>query len=136
MEQSKLNNMNYKELNELVQNLQASIANQETKTQKKLFKIFEKVKKIYEEYTEKLEELRLDNSAVDDKGLIQTNEKGDYKFTKEGLKKLKEQIKELNNKEFEFKKIEVMNPQGLEDLIYLENWVTGVSFNKPEEETL
>ena len=43
----------------------------------------------------------------------------------------------LNEKEFEFKKIEVVNPQGLEDFHFLEDWVTGVTFNpKPEEEEL
>jgi len=64
------------------------------------------------------------------------NDKQDYKFTKEGLKKLQEQIKELGEKEFEFKKIEVINTQGLEHFTFLEDWTSGITFIKEEEEEL
>jgi hypothetical protein len=63
-------------------------------------------------------------------------EDGDYKFNKEGLKKLQEQIKELGEKEFEFKPIEVINTQGLEHFTFLEDWTTGITFVKEEEEEL
>jgi F420-dependent methylenetetrahydromethanopterin dehydrogenase len=64
------------------------------------------------------------------------NEKGEYRFTKEAIKKLTEQVKELSNKEFDFTPIPVVNPQGLEHFTFLEDWVTGITFIKEEEEEL
>jgi len=64
------------------------------------------------------------------------DEKGGYKFTKENIKKLTAQVKELGEKEFEFKPIEVINVAGLEDFNFLEDWTTGITFVKEEEEEL
>ena len=128
--------MKYNNLTQLVANLNAVIGSQESRTQKKLFKIFEKVKPSYEEYQAKTEELRLDNAQVDEKDTLLLDDKGGYKFTKEGIKKLTEQIKDLNEKEFDFKPIEVINTAGLENFAFLEEWTTGIVFNKEEEEEL
>ncbi len=128
--------MKYSQLNQLVANLNAVIGSQETKTAKKLLKIYEKVKTHHEDYQAKVEELRLDNAQVDDKDCLVLSEKGEYRFTKEAIKKLTEQVKELSNKEFDFTPIEVLNPQGLEHFTFLENWTTGITFVKEEEEEL
>ena len=128
--------MKYQQLNTLVASINAVIGSQETKTQKKLFKIYEKVKTHHEDYQAKVEELRLDNAAVGEKDVLLLDEKGSYKFTKEGIKKLTEQVKELGEKEFEFKPIEVVNAQGLENFTFLEDWTSGIKFNKEEEEEL
>jgi len=64
------------------------------------------------------------------------DEKGSYKFTKESIKKLTAQVKELGEKEFEFKPIEVINTQGLEHFTFLEDWTTGITFIKEIEEEL
>ena len=128
--------MKYIQLTTLVANLNAVIGSQETKVAKKLFKLFEKVKPSYEEYQAKVEELRLDNAQVDDKDCLLLDEKNGYKFTKDGIKKLTEQIKELGEKEFEFKAIEVINTNGLENFTFLEGWTTGITFIKEEEEVL
>ena len=128
--------MKYSQLNQLVANLNAVIGSQETKTAKKLFKIYEKVKTHHEDYQAKVEELRLDNAQVDDKDCLVLDEKNGYKFTKEAIKKLTEQVKELSNKEFDFTPIPVVNPQGLEHFTFLEDWVTGITFVKEEEEEL
>ena len=129
--------MKYKEINVIISQLNNVIGKQETKIQKKLFKFAEKIKPYQDDYIKKVEELRLDNAAADDKGVLLVNEKGEFRFSKEGLKKLQEDVKTLGEKDFEFKKIEVVNPQGLEDFHFLEDWVTGVTFNpKPEEEEL
>ncbi len=125
--------MTYKELNLLVRNIQASVGDQETKIQKKLFKIFEKIKPTLEEYNEKINELRLDNASVDEKGILLMDDKGGYKFSKEGVKVLTKQISDLDNSEFHFEKINVVNPQGLEEFIFLKDWVTGVPFEADEE---
>ena len=128
--------MKYSQLNQLVANLNAVIGSQESKTQKKLFRLYEKVKTHHEDYQAKVEELRLDNAQVDDKDCLVLNEKGEYRFTKEAIKKLTTQVKELGEKEFEFKPIEVINTQGLENFNFLESWTTGIEFIKEEEEEL
>lgn len=125
--------MTYKELNFLVRNIQASVGEQETKIQKKLFKIFEKIKPILEDYNEKVNELRLDNASADSEGMLLVDEKGGYKFSKEGVKLLTKQISDLDNSEFHFEKINVVNPQGLDQFIFLKDWVTGVAFEADEE---
>ena len=128
--------MKYNQLQTLVANINAVIGNSETKTQKKLVKIFEKVKSHHESYQAQVEELRLDNAAVGEKDILLLDDKGQYKFTKDGIKKLTEQIKALGEKEFEFKPIEVINTQGLENFTFLEDWTTGITFVKEEEEEL
>jgi hypothetical protein len=128
--------MKNKQLLELVSNLNQVIGNQETKVAKKLFKIFEKIKPLYEKYNADVEELRLDNASTDKDGILLLDEKSNYKYSKEGIKKLTQQIKDLSDKEIEFNKIEVINTSGLEDFTFLEDWVTGIEFNKQEEEEL
>ncbi len=128
--------MQFKQLNTLVASINAVIGSQETKTQKKLFKIYEKVKTHHEDYQAKVEELRLDNASTKENDILILNEKGEYSFTKEAIKKLTEQVKELSNKEFDFTPIPVVNPQGLEHFTFLEEWTTGITFVKEEEEEL
>jgi hypothetical protein len=128
--------MQFKQLNTLVASINAVIGSQETKTQKKLFKIYEKVKTHHEDYQAKVEELRLDNAAVGEKDVLLLDEKGSYKFTKESIKKLTAQVKELGEKEFEFKPIEVVNSSGLKEFTFLQDWVTGITFITEEEEEL
>jgi hypothetical protein len=132
----KINQMKYQQLNTLVASINAVIGSQETKTQKKLFKIYEKVKTHHEDYQAKVEELRLDNASTKENDILILNEKGEYSFTKEAIKKLTAQVKELGEKEFEFKKIEVINTQGLENFNFLEEWTSGIEFIKEIEEEL
>ena len=128
--------MQFKQLNTLVASINAVIGSQETKVQKKLFKIYEKVKSYHESYQAQVEELRLDNASTDDKDILLLDEKGGYKFTKENIKKLTAQVKELGEKEFEFTPIPVVNPIGLQYFTFLEDWTTGIEFIKEEEEEL
>jgi cobalamin biosynthesis Co2+ chelatase CbiK len=128
--------MKYQQLNTLVASINAVIGNSETKTQKKLVKIYEKVKAHHEDYQAKIEELRLDNASTKENDILILNENGEYSFTQEAIKKLTEQVKELSNKEFDFTPIPVVNPQGLEHFTFLEDWVSGITFNKQEEEEL
>ena len=128
--------MKYKQLLQLVSSLNAVIGSQDTKTQKKLFKIYEKVKKHHEEYQAEVEILRLDNAQTDDKDCLLLDDKGNYKYSKEGIKKLTKDIDALNDKEFDFQIINVVNPEGLTEFTFLEDWTTGIEFNKQEEEEL
>ena len=75
--------MKYKKINEVAENLNRVIGKQETKIQKKLFKFAEKIKSYQEDYFKKVEELRLDNAAADEKGVLLTDEKGEFRFSKD-----------------------------------------------------
>lgn len=122
--------MQFKQLNTLVASINAVIGNSESKTQKKLVKIYEKVKSYHESYQAQVEELRLDNASTDSNDILLLDEKGGYKFTKESIKKLTAQVKELGEKEFEFTPINVVNPDGLQDFTFLEEWTSGIEFIK------
>jgi TPP-dependent indolepyruvate ferredoxin oxidoreductase alpha subunit len=126
--------MTYKELIEAMQLLAANVGSQETKVQKKLVKIHSKLKAYYEEYSEALGDLKLDHASVDEKGNVIMNEKGEYSFTKDAMKKLNADIKVLLDKEFDFKVIEVVNPEGLEIHTYLKDFVKGVKFKEEDDE--
>jgi hypothetical protein len=128
--------MQYNKLNTLVASINAVIGSQETKVQKKLFRLYEKVKSHHESYQAQVEELRLDNASTDDKDILLLDEKGGYKFTKESIKKLTAQVTELGNKEFDFTPIPVVNPDGLENFTFLEDWTSGIEFIKEIEEEL
>ncbi len=128
--------MKYKQLLQLVSSLNQVIGSQDTKTQKKLFKIYEKVKTYHEGYQAEVEILRLDNAQTDDKDCLLLDDKGNYRYSKEGIKKLTKDIEALNDKEFDFVIINVVNQSGLNDFTFLEDWTTGIDFNKQEEEEL
>jgi len=128
--------MKYKQLLQLVNNLNAVIGSQETKTAKKLFQIYNKVKPYHEAYNAEVETLRLDAASTDDKDCLLLDERGNYKYSKEGIKKLTKDIEALNDKEFNFVIINVVNPEGLQDFTFLADWTTGIEFNTQEEEEL
>lgn len=128
--------MKYKQLLQLVSNINAVIGNQETKVQKKLFKIYEKIKKHHEEYQAEVEILRLDNASADEKDILLLDEKGGYKFTKDAIRKLTKDIEALNEREFDFQVINVVNQDGLQDLVFLKDWTSGIDFNLEEDEEL
>jgi hypothetical protein len=126
--------MTYKDLIETMQQLVHNIGNQETKTQKKLLAIHGKLKKYYENYEELLNDIRLENAMTEDNGALILDEKGGYKYNKDGQRKMYKEIKDLLNKEIIIELIDVVNPSGLEEHIYLKNFVVGVKFTQGEEE--
>ena len=128
--------MKYSDLFVLTQNIKLNLGNQETKAQKKLLKIYEKLKPYLDEYQSQIDEIRLDFASVDEKGNVIVDDKGNYKYSKEELKKFNKAFKELENKEFDYKPIEVINKEGLSPYWFLEGWVSGVEFEKPQEEEL
>lgn len=128
--------MKYSDLFVLTQNIKLNLGNQETKAQKKLLKIYEKLKPYLDEYQAQIDEIRLDFASVDDKGNVIVDDKGNYKYSKEELKKFNKAFKELEAKEFDYKPIEVINKEGLAPYWFLEGWINGVEFEKPQEEEL
>jgi hypothetical protein len=125
--------MTYKDLIETMQQLVHNIGNQETKTQKKLLAIHGKLKKYYENYEELLNDIRLENAMTEDNGALILDEKGGYKYNKDGQRKMYKEIKELLNKEIIIELIDVVNPSGLEEHIYLKDFVTGLKFAEDNE---
>jgi uncharacterized protein YfdQ (DUF2303 family) len=125
--------MTYRELIQTMNIISQNIGQQETKTQKKLFKIYERLKKYHEEYQEQFQEIRLDAALVDDKGALVLDEKGEYKFTKDGVRQVEKAVKELLAKDFAYTKIEVLNANGLEHHTYLKDWLIGVEFISEED---
>lgn len=130
--------MQYKKLQQLVGKLNQEITKQkvngeETKISQKLLKIGSKLQVYFDEFNEIIEGYRIDNASIDDKGVLLKDEQGNYKFSKEGLKNLLKQTKELSEKEFIYEKINVVNPAGLEEFTFLQDWVSGVEFIKEEE---
>lgn len=125
--------MTYKDLIETMQQLVHNIGNQETKTQKKLLKIHGKLKEYYEVYEELLNDIRLENAMTEENGALILDEKGGYKYNKDGQRKMYKEIKDLLNKEFSHDPIEVLNTKGLEEHVYLKHFTTGINFIEDNE---
>jgi len=126
----------YSDLLLLVQILNAVGQQANTKAQKKLAKIGELIQVHLDDFNDKKDEIRLEACSVDKDGNIIQNEKGDYSFNKEGVKKLNQAMKDLLDSEISFTPIQVSFPEGLEDYTFLEGWVKGVKFNKVEQEEI
>lgn len=126
----------YSDLLRLVQILNAIGKDSNTKAHKKLAKIGELIQVHLDDFNDKKDDIRLDAASVDKDGNIIQNEKGDYSFNKEGVKKLNQAMKELLDTEISFTPIQVSFPDGLEDYTFLEGWVKGVKFNKVEQEEI
>lgn len=127
---------NYAEIIVLAQVLKHFVGDGKTKAQKKLAKISEKLKPYLEKYDELADDLRLENASVDKDGNLLLKENGGYFYTKENLKKLNAESKKLNLTEVEFEVIEIINPDGLEEFVWLKDWVNGVDFKEINVETV
>lgn len=109
------------QLIELVQNLNRTPSERNTKREAKLKKIAEKIRKFFDEYNEEREEIRLEHAHTDKDGVLVMNG-GEYKYTKDGLKAMQADMKNLLQKEFEFYQL-TFTLEGIEDLQFLEGWV-------------
>jgi len=102
---------------------------------KKLQKIGTKLKEHLDAYNEKVEDIRLDNAHTDEKGCLILDDKGGYKYSKDGLKKMNKDIKTLLEQEFDVYQFTFSN-DGIEKYAFLDGWVEGLSFPKDEVEEL
>lgn len=127
--------MTYGSLLELVKSLNTVHSEKGSKREAKLKKIVDKIKPIFEEYNEKREFLRLDNAYANENDILEFNDKGEYKFTKDGIKKMGIDLKELLNETFEFYQFTFSN-EGIEDLLFLEGWVEGIVQKEEEDEQI
>jgi len=125
--------MKYKELVNVMNAILVNLGNQETIGQKKLFKIYEKLKVYLDEYKEKLEEIKLNHASVDEKNLLIKDDKGEYKYTKEDMKKMINNFNVVAAEDFDYQKINIVNIKGLEEYNFLDGWVTGIEFKSDVE---
>lgn len=127
----------YRQLFELVQKLNAAFTKEsESKAQKKLTRVGEKIKVYADEYQKEVSSLQLDHASVDkDDNLIYNDDKS-YKFTKEALKKLEADIEKLLDKEIDYKVIPIINPEYFNKFTFLKGWISGVEFDKEDEDEL
>ena len=102
---------------------------QNSKGIKKLQSIGTKLKPYLDTYNEKLEDIRLDNAHTDSDGCLLLDEKGGYKFSKDGLKKLNAGVKTLLADTFEFYQF-TFSHEGIELYGFLQDWVFALTFDK------
>jgi ElaB/YqjD/DUF883 family membrane-anchored ribosome-binding protein len=120
------------ELLGLVQSLNMTPAEKGSKAEAKLKKIAEKIKPIFEGYNEKREDIRLDHAHTESNGVLDLNEKGEYKFTKDGIKAMAKDMKKLLDDTFEFYQF-TFSTEGIESFKFLAGWVEGIEPEQPSE---
>lgn len=121
-------NKRYNDLLVLTRGLNILLSNKEiaaSKVGKKLEKLAKKVQPHLDVYNEKVEDIRLDNANTDSNGSLLTDDKGNYKFSKDGIKGMNKKIKDLTNEEFEFYQL-TFSPEGLEEYTFLHGWIEGI----------
>lgn len=124
----------YKDLLVLINMLNLNVTDGTTIADKKL-QIFAKKIQIYlDQYNEKLEDIRLNNASVDKNENLVLNEDGSYKYSKESLKKMQQEIRELLEDEFDYSEIVSVSGKALEKFSFLNGWISGIEFEPIEEE--
>jgi ElaB/YqjD/DUF883 family membrane-anchored ribosome-binding protein len=121
------------ELLELVKALNITPAEKGSKAEAKLKKIAEKIKPLFEQYNEKREDIRLDNAHTESNGVLDLNEKGEYKFTKDGIKAMAKDMKALLDDTFEFYQF-TFSSEGIESFKFLAGWVESIEAEQSAEE--
>jgi hypothetical protein len=108
-------------------------AEENNKGVKKLQKVGAKLKAHIDVYNDKLEDVRLDSALTDEVGALLLDEKGGYKFSKDGIKKLNKDIQNILDQSFEFEQL-TFSSDGFEYYQFLEGWVEGLTFPSEESE--
>ena len=120
------------ELLELVRSLNTTPVEKGSKAEAKLKKIAEKIKPLFEDYNEKREDIRLDHAHTEANGVLELNEKGEYKFTKDGIKAMAKDMKKLLDETFEFYQF-TFSTEGIDSFKFLAGWVEGIEAELPSE---
>ena len=120
------------ELLDLVRSLNTTPVEKGSKAEAKLKKIAEKIKPLFEDYNEKREDIRLDHAHTEANGVLELNEKGEYKFTKDGIKAMAKDMKKLLDETFEFYQF-TFSTEGIDSFKFLAGWVEGIEAELPSE---
>ena len=121
------------ELLELVRALNMTPVEKGSKAEAKIKKIADKIKPLFDEYNEKREDIRLDHAHAESNGVLNLNEKGEYQFTKDGIKGMAKDMKKLLDETFEFYQF-TFSSEGIEHLKFLAGWVEGIEAEQVIEE--
>lgn len=121
------------ELLELVRFLNSTPTEKGSKAEAKIKKIAEKIKPLFEDYNEKREDIRLDHAYAESNGVLILNEKGEYQFTKEGIKGMAKDMKKLLDETFEFYQF-TFSSEGIENFKFLAGWVESIEADQAVEE--
>jgi hypothetical protein len=120
------------ELLELVRALNMTPLEKGSKAEAKIKKIADKIKPLFDEYNEKREDIRLDHAHAESNGVLDLNEKGEYQFTKEGIKGMAKDMKKLLDDTFEFYQF-TFSTEGIDSFKFLAGWVEGIEPEQPSE---
>jgi hypothetical protein len=110
------------ELISLIQVINGLNIEKGTKKELKIKKILDYLKPFIDDYNDKYENIRLEYAHTDSNGLLELNEKGDYRYTKDSLREMSKEMKDLMNSTFNFQLIDI-GKDGIEDLVFLEDWI-------------
>ena len=121
------------ELLELVRALNVTPTEKGSKAEAKLKKIVDKIKPLFEQYNEKREDIRLDHAHTESNGVLDLNEKGEYKFTKDGIKAMSKDMKNLLDETFEFYQF-TFSTEGIDSFKFLAGWVEGLEPEQPSQD--
>ena len=121
------------ELLELVRALNVTPTEKGSKAEAKIKKIVDKIKPLFDEYNEKREDIRLDHAHTESNGVLELNEKGEYKFTKDGIKAMAKDMKALLDETFEFYQF-TFSSEGIENFKFLAGWVESIEAEQSTEE--
>lgn len=127
----------YKDLNLLINRISNVLfqksPNGYSKGQKKLELIVDVLKTHIEKMNSMKNAIYLNNAHEVD-GVLAIGKNQEYLYSKEGAKQRDKDLEDLMESEFAFNKIQISRPEGLENYIFLKDWVEGIVFE--EEETL
>jgi ElaB/YqjD/DUF883 family membrane-anchored ribosome-binding protein len=121
------------ELLELVRALNVTPTEKGSKAEAKIKKIVDKIKPLFEQYNEKREDIRLDHAHTESNGVLDLNEKGEYKFTKDGIKAMSKDMKNLLDETFEFYQF-TFSTEGIDSFKFLAGWVEGIEPEQPSQD--
>jgi hypothetical protein len=121
------------ELIALVRFLNTTPVEKGSKAEAKLKKIATKIKPLFDAYNEEREDIRLDHAHTLPSGVLDLDDKGEFKFTKDGIKAMTADLKNLHHKEFEFYQF-TFSTEGIEDFTALHGWVEGIESGNTEED--
>lgn len=75
---------------------------EKNKLQYALSKLIKRGASVYSEYSDKIEDSRIDNCEVDEKGVILHDDRGQFRFSKDGLKKFNKAQRDLAKEQVDF----------------------------------
>ena len=93
-------------------------------------RLIDRVNSVSKKYREQLDDINVEYAQTDKDGILLYDEKGNYKYTKDGFKKRKAAIDELEGKTFDIEPYIVKDCPRINDLsYYVQIGLNGLLFN-------